>query len=335
MSLTSINMGLRGGDSPHNLEPAVIRPHEDRSSISLLPERGICYKWSYYLPVDEPVVSTIAIQSPLLRLPYELRRIVFSRSIMASRVPRPEDVHGGNLNAHWKDHPSPLLSTNRQIREEVKDMLRRKKLLSMRVTSAGANSDMYGLSCIIAQNLRSDLSDLPGLAVEIWPPHPDRPVEMFYLHEHLRTLRRKLCVVPLIPKLIIHFVELKPVKWAVDGEPRSTLFHLDEFMRCDMTIILDHFARLTNVELGDIRLPPSLRANLPIKYFAIRVLERMETGLMDDEPECLADPDDPRGDDPLLEIAEEWLLTHPKSTVKDTMAVMHARWVEQERGYSR
>lgn len=294
----------------------------EKALLPPLSEYEICRGQSSCFPDSVTAPSIEAVQSPLFRLPYELRRMVFWRSIFFSRSPSPEEIHESNLRAHWEDLPSPLLGTNKQIRNEVKDLLLRNQLFTLRVTCFGATFDMLGLSCFIAQERPKNYDGLPGLRIEIWPPHPDRPVEMFHIYEHIRKLRDKLRAAPQIPKLLIWFKEDKLVKWSEDGKPRRTLQELDEYVRDDMEIVLDLFARITNVKKANVRLPPTLQRNDRVRQYASLVLERMEEGSLDDELMVFSDPDDPYSDNPFPKDTEEWLIGHATWIASDELDVV-------------
>ena len=124
---------------------------------------------------------------------------------------------------------------------------------------------MLGLSCFIAQQHSRSYGDLPDLKIEIWPPHPDRPIEMFHIHCHLRILRDELRAVSHIPKLRIWFLENDYAKWTQDGGLRFVLSDPEERdpLDSDLAKILDHFACVTNVTKAHIRLPRSLTRNEP------------------------------------------------------------------------
>ena len=214
------------------------------------------------------------MQLPLLRLPLELKRMIYWRTIVDCRSPTPQEAHESDFRAHWRDVPSPLLGVSKRIRGEVFDMLQNCPF-TMRVTSYGATFDILGLSCFIAQKYAKSYGDLPDLRIEIWPPHPDRPIEMYYIWDHIRKLRDKLRAAPRIPKLIIWFMENRLAKWSVDGKLRRIL-HDDIQCLDDMQSILDHLACVTNVTKAHIRLPPSLRHNEGVRQLATNVVETME-----------------------------------------------------------
>ena len=200
--------------------------------------------------------------------------MIYWLTIVGCRSPTPQDVHESDLRAHWKDVPSPLLGVSKRIRGEVFDMLQNCPF-TMRVTTYGATFDILGLSCFIAQKHAKSYGDLPDLRIEIWPPHPDRPIEMYYIWNHIRKLRDELRAAPRIPKLIIWFMENRLAKWSVGGKPRRIL-HDDTQRLDDMESILDHFACVTNVTKAHIRLPPSLKHNEGVRQCAACVIETME-----------------------------------------------------------
>ena len=209
--------------------------------------------------------STQAIESPLLRLPLELRRIIYMDSILASRCPTPEQLHERNFGAIWEDVPSPLLAVNKQVRDEVFDCFLNKNPFTMRVTSYGASFDMLGLSCFIAQQRPKSYSGLPRLVVEIWPPHPDRPIEMYNIICHLRDLRNELRATSSgVANLIIWFKENKIAKWTRDdGQVRFDLDPMAPYHPRSNIIskVLYQFACVTNVTKAEVYLPLSLIRN--------------------------------------------------------------------------
>ena len=125
--------------------------------------------------------NTQAIQSPLLRLPLELRRMIYWLTIVDCRSPTPQEVHESDLRARWKDVPSPILGGSKRIRGEVFDMLQNRPF-TMRVTSYGAAFDTLGLSCFIAQKHAKSYN------LASTPRSPNRNV--LYLGPHMEAPRR-------------------------------------------------------------------------------------------------------------------------------------------------
>ncbi len=230
------------------------------------------------LAEDQSSKETKIKQFGFLQLPFELRRIIYYQSIGMSRSPSPEEVYERNLRAIWEDFPSPLLYVNKQIRAELFDVLF-KCFFTIRVTSYGAGFDMLGLSCFIAQQRPRSYGDLPELRIELWPPHPDRPIEMFNIHCRLRMLRDELRAVSHIPLLRIRFLENDFAKWTQDGVPRSELSDPGDTdpLHSDLAKVMDHFACVTNVIKARIRLPRSLIHNEQNDDLIWHAVETMET----------------------------------------------------------
>ena len=189
--------------------------------------------------------------------------MIYLYSIAISRSPSSEDVYEKNFGAIWEDLPSPFLCVNKQTRAEIFDVLHKSRTFILRVTSYGANFDMFGLSCFIAQQRSRSYGDLPDLKIGMWPPHPDRPIEMFNILRHVRMLRDELRAVSHIPKLTIWFLENKIAKWTKDGGPRFDLSAPGEKepLESDFAKVLEEFACVTNVTAVKMRLPPSLPRN--------------------------------------------------------------------------
>lgn len=232
-------------------------------------------------PANSLPNNTKAVQSSLLQLPLELRRMVYFESILVSRCPTPQQVHERNFRAIWEDLPTPLLSVNKQIRDEVFDILQ-KSPFTMRVTSYGASFDMLGLSSFISQQRPKSYSGLPKVGIEIWPPHPDRPVEMYNINYYLTELRNELRATSVgISTLVIFFQESKIAKWTQDGQLRFDLGEPGNHnpLFSDIAKVLDHFACVTNVTKVRIDLPHSLQSCEEydeVRCHAMKVCNTME-----------------------------------------------------------
>ena len=268
-----------------------LKVKEDSLSDALL-DCKIHDERSSHFAITQTAPASNLVQHPLFRLPYELRRMIFWWSIELSRSPSRREVHYSFLPATWKDRPSPLLSTNRQIRNEVIDLLRSNKIFTLRITTFGAAFDMLSLSSFIALGLPKCYCGLPKLRIEIWPPHdhPKREIEMLYLHECLKRLRDELRKGPQLYHLSVHFLENREVKWGKDGVPRASLMCYDYQRRNDMEILLDHFAFITNVDKATVRLPPSLAQNEYAETHLFFGIDRMEgRDLEDGDPDVYSE----------------------------------------------
>lgn len=210
---------------------------------------------------------------PLLLLPLEIRFMIYEYTLISSRRPSAEDVYEKLLHHVWKDTPSPLLQINQQVRAEICEFLRRSPF-TMRITWQDQHFDALALSAFISQQRRPTYDDMPHLIVEIWPPHPERPIDAYYIYERLRLLRNDLRAASNIPKVDLVFLENsiatwsdhdgKPLDWLglslniMFADPRSADPCADEPMYTDIGHILDLFERLDNVETARVYLPDSL-----------------------------------------------------------------------------
>lgn len=216
--------------------------------------------------------------------------MIYWMTLVDFRRPTPEEVHESDFPAHWKDVPSPLLGVSKRVRGEVLDLLQNCPF-TIRVTTHGATFDILGLSCFIAQKHAKSYGDLLDLRIEIWPPHPDRPIEMYYIWDHIRKLRDELRAVQRIPKLDIWFTENRLAKWSLDGEPRAFLYDNDAELPTDIEMILNHFACVNNVTKAYIRLPSSLKQDEFLLHRVASAIEDMEGGVTIAESRDLYLPD--------------------------------------------
>lgn len=250
-------------------------------------------------------------KSALMRLPYELRCMIYIHSLKNSlkRNTRRlvQAIYYENLkHLAWADSPSPLFFLNKQISSEISDLLKREPV-TMRVTGQNIKFDGLGLSICIAQGIRRDLGKISHLILSIFPPHSDRPIEMLYIWDHLRKFRDVLGQYSKIQKLSLRFRDATLFDWAEDGKLRKLLpggyddarlrSDLKSYFRppesSDLQNILDLFENTTNVEKARITLPRSFRdEDSKLQTYADHVMDIME-GLAPPvtQPTCLENLD--------------------------------------------
>ena len=200
--------------------------------------------------------------SPLIRLPLELRSWIYYYAIGKSRCPSPKDVYSNVLCEVWKDMPSPLLAVNRQIRDEVCKILRREGLITLRITGQGMNFDSVGLSTFIACQQCTFTGNIRRLRIEVWAPHPERPVETYYIWKNLRRLRNDLGACKQIRHFVIHFRENDQYPWSQDGVLGNWLSTSKQTVAgsrgSDIHHMLSLFLFLTNTSKTYIGFPASI-----------------------------------------------------------------------------
>ena len=167
---------------------------------------------------------------------------------------------------------------------------------------------MLGVSKFVSQKIPKSYGVLRALRVEIWPPHPDRPTEIYYIWRHIRKLRKELREASRISRLVISFTENKLAKWSRDGEPRRTLREFDDYSRDDMQRIFDEFDRTDNIAEIRMRLPPSLRRNEEVRlYFSGATPSINGYSRLAQERESSSHSQDPDPDTPFSEGTKRWL----------------------------
>ncbi len=151
----------------------------------------------------------------------------------------------------------------------------------MRITREALTFDSQALSCFIVQKRPKEYAKIPHLVVEIWPSHPDRPIDVYHIYKHLQQLRNNLRNVPQIERLDLVFLEDGIANWSSVNEyqhslrPQHYLSHtnvppVDGWSPYDNDIntLLEMFKFLGNVSKACIRLPKSVRQSGRIFFYA-------------------------------------------------------------------
>ena len=191
--------------------------------------------------------------SMLLRLPLEIRRKIYGFSLLNSRNPSTETIYLSRLPSGWRDPPSPLLSVNGQVRDEVIELVQICPT-TLRVTHQGSHYDSLAETCFVAQRRSRAFDKTAHLRIDIWPPHPDRPVDMIDIWRHLRKLRKRLRAVRLLKQISFVFRDNEMATWTLDGEPLNLLapsWPAGSFPGMggdDITNIMDLFTRVSAVK---------------------------------------------------------------------------------------
>lgn len=212
--------------------------------------------------------------SMLLRLPLEIRRKIYAFSLFNSQSPSAESIYLSRLPINWRDAPSPLLLVNGQVRDEVIELVQTYPI-TLRVTHQGAHFDGLAETCFIAQRRRPrDYSKISHLVIEIWPPHPDRPVDMIRIWRHLRQLRTVLRNTSLLKQVSFFFKDNEMSTWTLDGEPRNVLEPRTNLFRGsvgmgydDVTNIMELFARV-RVAKATFHMPRGLARGETTEYIS-------------------------------------------------------------------
>ena len=202
--------------------------------------------------------------SPLLRLPLKLRSQIYAYALLSSRRPTPEDIYSNVLCEVWKDMPSPLLAVNRQTRDDLCKILRKECPVCLRVTGQGINFDSLGLSSFIAIQQCTFTGNVRRLRIEVWAPHPDRPVETYHIWKSLRRLRDDLQACKQIRRIEIQFRENDQYFWCQDGVLGNWLSTSKQTVadpgNSDIHRMLSLFYLLANTSEAKVEFPASILA---------------------------------------------------------------------------
>ena len=236
--------------------------------------------------ISPPSKKGIHKDSPLLRLPLELRIWIYNYALTVSRCPSLKDVYSNVLCEVWKDMPSPLLAVNRQIRDEFCEMLRKWGLITLRVTGQGINFDSVGLSSFIACQQCTFTGNIRRFRIEVWAPHPERPVETYYIWKNLRRLRNDLQACKQIRRMDILFKENDQYTWYQDGVLDDWLYTSKQTVvgsgKSAIHHMLSLFLFLTNTSEANIKLPVSILDSDECEEL-VRETDELEYNMVNDD----------------------------------------------------
>ena len=232
-----------------------------------------------------------------LRLPLEIRRKIYGFSLSNFQSPPAKPIYLSRLPINWRDPSSPLLLVNGQVRNEVIEMVQTYPI-TLRVTHQGFHFDGLAETCLIAQRRPRDFSAISHLVIEIWPPHPDRPVDMFHTWTHLKQLRTELRDMPLLEQVSFFFRDNEMSTWTIGGKPlnvlRSQTYYAFQGMGSDdVTTIIDLFTRV-RVPEATFHMPRGLapgESTEDVRYF-IEDATAMMTGRIPIDEDVYNDEDE-------------------------------------------
>ncbi|KAL8719143.1 MAG: hypothetical protein Q9181_008097 [Wetmoreana brouardii] len=222
-------------------------------------------------------VGQVSQQCPFMKLPLELRRMIYHYSLQAYNPAKhhcpPAFVRAVYQGDRRVDQPLPLHLVNKQIFDESHEFMQRLPVI-LRITGGGIAFNSVGLSACIAQGICGDLSKISDLYVDVWPPHPDRPIEMLYIWQHFRDLRDRLKQYAKLRKINFRFLDNKLSTWTCKGlSGDAGLRHflpsrvtgadgIRSLYETDLKALLDLLATLTNVDEATMTFPPSYPCSL-------------------------------------------------------------------------
>lgn len=213
--------------------------------------------------------SPIAMQRPqFFDLPLDIRRIVYEEYLDDLCHPPAKIIHEEPLSAVQQYWQPSILTVNKQMSDEVMHLFRTRTTFTCRITWQELEYDKFTSCCVRAREDKPHYSDMRHLRIEIYPPHPNRPMDMVHILGYVEDLCGALRRVERLQDLSIVFLENEVASWSQHGRAKESMTlqpyprHDDGFS--DIGYIFDHFNTLTNIAKVTMHLPDSLACDQEI-----------------------------------------------------------------------
>ena len=138
-------------------------------------------------------------------------------------------------------------------------------VFNFHISAEGAGFDELARWCFKIKGQKGEKNRMKQLILNIHPPNPDKPIQMFQIWDHLQEFCKDLATYRRIPGLKIVFPESSEgAEWATNGIVNSSFglqeyFHKDNFHRHDIGQILLAFSHsVKNVRKPEIVFPNSV-----------------------------------------------------------------------------
>ena len=210
-----------------------------------------------------------------LALPAELRLRIYDDYFSSYSRLDPKDIYEDDRPCHDEIPTLPLLLVNKQVSDEVLDLLRKRKQFIFNITcrrnAAPTGFDALALSCFLARKIRFSsltkvFAKVPHLWLEIHPPRPDSETDLPHILENIQGLCRRLGAIKRLERVSIVFLENERAGWC-DEEGRfraSTQKLRAQREESDVKFVLDSLAVLGNVTRASVELPSSVNEDLVV-----------------------------------------------------------------------
>ena len=184
-----------------------------------------------------------ALKCGFLRLPLELRHQIYEMC----------------FNEYFE--PS-ILCVNSLVHDELMHFLRkRQQTFSFNISGKGVGFDAFSQWCFRIKRHTPKPSRMRHLILNIYPPDPEKPIEMWYVWKHVQRFCEDLAAYQCIPRLTVQFIESDGARWATNGVSHTTMnlpYEKGDFSGCDVGQILTTLGRFVdNVEKPRLILPRS------------------------------------------------------------------------------
>ena len=210
-----------------------------------------------------------------LALPAELRLQIYDNYFSSYSRLDPKEIYQDIPPCRVKHSTLPLLLVNKQVSEEVLDLLRKREQFVFRITCWGnappSGLDALALSCFLARKIKCRYLDkvfakVPHLRLEIHPPRADSKTDLPHILEIIQGLCRRLVAIDRLQHVSIVFLENEMAGWCdEEGKFRASTQELRvQREESDVKYVLDSFAVLTNVTRASVELPSLVKDDLVV-----------------------------------------------------------------------
>ncbi|KAL8859322.1 MAG: hypothetical protein Q9178_004260 [Gyalolechia marmorata] len=182
-------------------------------------------------------------QSRLLRLPQELKDRIY--------------------HYYFDSIPDPgLLCVNKSLHyDSVHFVRKRLQTFTYNITAEHAGLDEFSKWCFKIKGHPPRLGRMKHLVLNVYPPNPDRPHEMWHIWDHVRTFSKDLGPQRRIPQLTVNFLDTPKARWATNGVPNATMklrSSDDDFGDYDVEkVMMTLYRFVNNVDKPKLVLPPA------------------------------------------------------------------------------
>jgi len=232
----------------------------------------------------EQLLATQRIQ--FFDLPLDIRRIVYEEYLDDQCHPPAKVIHEEPLSALKSCWQPAILTVNKQMNDEVMHLSRIRTTFTSQITWQEFEFDRFTECCIRAREEKMGYGDMRHLRIEIYSPHPDRPMDMVHILENVDQLYYDLNYVERLQDLSIIFLENEVASWSRNGKAKESMnlqwYGDDEDGFSDIGYIFDHLNMLTNIAKVSIHLPDSLASDEEIHAEREDVEKRMMASFDDD-----------------------------------------------------
>lgn len=187
-------------------------------------------------------------QLAFLNCPLNYAKQIYAYALIHTMTPSPEEIYFPN-ESFTSLPPASLYFVNWQIHIELHATLATINTIGplvLHINPQGKFYSSFSETAILVGRSR-DISRASKLVLKIWPPHPDRPLDIFGIWRSARTIQRQLIQLAPLQGFWVQFLNNDLASWCPNGRILDTLWPYDgpEAQERD-----DYCKRITN--LGQI-----------------------------------------------------------------------------------